>query len=231
MKPNGITRAAAALRHWERRQEVVANNLANASTTGFKAERVFARALAGAIPVPDVTTDRRPGTIQPTGQPLDLALDDPDSFFVIQTAAGERLTRGGSFGIDPQGRVVDAHGNAILTTEGPLVLQPGAVQIDSAGTVTVDDRAIARLRVERVPRTVPLQHEGGTRFLPDPARAAVPPAERGVRQGALEDSNVNTIGSMVDLIQIQRSYAAVQRAITTLDGARGSACNDIGRPA
>lgn len=230
MKPNGMTRAAAALRHWERRQEVVANNLANASTTGFKAERAFARAIGDSIPVPDVATDRRPGTIQPTGQPLDLALSDPDSFFVIQTPNGERLTRGGSFGIDPHGQVVDPHGNALLTTDGPLVLRPGAVQIDAAGTVTVDDRVSARLRVERVPRNVPLTHEGGTHFLPDPARSPVPPADRGVRQGALEDSNVNTMTSMVDLIEIQRAYASVQRAITTLDGTRGTACNDIGRP-
>jgi flagellar basal-body rod protein FlgG len=230
MKTNGMTSAAAALRHWERRQEVVANNLANASTTGFKAERVFAREVGDAIPVAQTVTDRRTGTIQSTGQPLDLALDDPDSFFVIQTPAGERLTRGGSFGIDPHGQVVDAHGNTLLTTEGPLVLGPGAVQIDATGTVTVDDRVTARLRVERVPHTVPLVHEGGTHFLPDPARQPVPPSERHVRQGALEDSNVNTIGSLVDLIDIQRAYASVQKAITTLDGARGTACNDIGRP-
>lgn len=230
MKPNGMARAAAALRLWERRQEIVANNLANVSTTGFKAERAFARVIDDAIPVPDVTTDRRPGSIRPTGQPLDLALADPESFFVIGTPEGERLTRGGSFGIGAHGEVVDSQGNALLTTDGPLVLGAGTVQIDGAGTVIVDDRAMARLRVERVSLGVQLRHEGGTRFLPDPARTPVPPADRRVLQGQLEDSNVNSMASMVDMIEIQRAYASVQRAITTLDEIRGTACNEIGKP-
>lgn len=230
MKPNGMAQAAAALRLWERRQEIVANNLANSSTTGFKAERAFARSIDDAIPVPDVSTDRRAGSIRPTGQPLDLALGDPDSFLVIQTPGGERLTRGGSFTIGAHGEVIDPDGNALLTTDGPLVLGPGSVQIDGAGTVMVDDRAVGRLRVESVPRGVQLLHEGGTRFLPDAASAPVSPADRRVLQGRLEDSNVNGMESMVDMIEIQRAYVSVQRAITTLDQIRGTACNDIGKP-
>jgi flagellar basal body rod protein FlgG len=230
MKTNGMTSAAAALRHWERRQEVVANNLANVSTVGFKAERVFSRQIGDAIPVPDAVTDRRGGTLQPTGQPFDLALDGDDAFFVVQTPNGERLTRGGSFRLDPEGRVVDAEGNALLTTEGPLAVPNGTITIDGGGTVHVGDRAIARLRIETVPRGVALQHEGGTRFLPDASRTPIASSERPVRQGFLEDSNVSSVGSMVDLIEIQRAYASVQKAITTLDGIRGVATMEIGKP-
>src|SRR5690606_32139902 len=146
------------------------------------------------------------------------------------TPGGERLTRGGSFTIGAHGEVIDSDGSALLTTDGPLVLGPGNVQIDGAGTVMVDDRAVGRLRVERVPRGVQLLHEGGTRFLPDPASTPVAPADRRVLQGQLEDSNVNSMESMVDMIEIQRAYVSVQRAITTLDQIRGTACNDIGKP-
>jgi flagellar basal body rod protein FlgG len=225
-----MTSAAAALRHWERRQEVVANNLANVSTTGFKAERVFSREAGDAIPVPDAVTDRRAGALQPTGEPLDLALEHEDAFFVIQTSNGERLTRGGSFRLDPEGRVVDAGGNALLTTDGELILPTGPLTIDASGVVHVGERAIAQLRIETVPRGAALQHEGGTRFLPDPSRQPLAPGERPVRQGFLEDSNVSSVSAMVDLIEIQRAYASVQKAITTLDGIRGVATTEIGKP-
>src|ERR1051325_4214106 len=84
----GMDTAASALRYWERKQEVVANNLANVSTDGFKAQRVFARLLDGMHPAPDTTTDFSTGALKETGAPLDLALEK-DGFFVVSTKAGE----------------------------------------------------------------------------------------------------------------------------------------------
>jgi flagellar basal-body rod protein FlgF len=84
------------MHYWERRQEVLANNLANANTDGFKAERVFARLMGDAMTAGDTRTDRTAGTLRQTHAPLDLALAD-DGFFVVETPDGERLTRGGSF--------------------------------------------------------------------------------------------------------------------------------------
>jgi flagellar basal-body rod protein FlgG len=76
-----------------------------------------------------------------------------------------------------------------------------------------------------------MQHEAGTLFVPPAGgRSPVAAESRSVRQGFLEDSNVNTVGSMVDLITVQRSYAAVQRTITTLDGIRHTIANDLGKP-
>src|SRR5687768_4258748 len=106
---NGMIRAASALYYWQRRQEIAANNLPNSETTDFKAERVFARVMGDAIPVADTTTDRTAGSLSTTEQPLDLAFAD-DAFFVVETPNGERLTRGGSFTLDAEGRVVDARG-------------------------------------------------------------------------------------------------------------------------
>ena len=116
---NGMIRAANALAYWERRQEVAANNLANTETTGFKAERVFARVMGDSIPVADTATDRTAGSLSATNEPLDLALGN-DSFLVVQTPNGERLSRGGSFSLDAEGRVVDGRGNPLLGEGGEI---------------------------------------------------------------------------------------------------------------
>lgn len=226
---NGMIRAANALYYWERRQEIASNNLANAETTGFKAERVFGRMIGDAIPVADTATDFRAGTLKETGSPLDLALSS-DGFFVVNTENGERLTRGGSFTLDPDGQVVDASGNPLLGEAGPIVAGNGRLEIDRQGVVRVNGAEVDRLRVETAPPNVKLQHEEGTLFIPDADRQAMANEDRQVRQGALEDSNVNTIDSMVDLISIQRAYSAVQKAVTTLDGVRDTISNALGRP-
>jgi flagellar basal-body rod protein FlgF len=226
---NGLTRAASAMQYWERRQEVLAHNLANANTDGFKAERVFARLMGDAMTVVDTRTDRTAGTLRPTHAPLDLALAD-DAFFVVETPNGERLTRGGSFRLDDDGRIADMSGNLLLGDGGPITVPPGTLEIDGAGVVRVDGEAVGQLRVEAVPADAQLVHEGGTLFLPDPDRQPIGADTRPVRQGFLEDSNVSTIGSMVDMISVQRAYTAVQKAITTLDAVRGTAVSDLGRP-
>lgn len=226
---NGLTRAASAMRYWERRQEVLANNLANANTDGFKAERVFARLMGDALTVTDTRTDRSSGTLRPTQQPLDLALDG-DGFFVVQTPNGERLSRGGSFQLDAEGRIADANGNLLLGDGGPITVPTGTLEIDGAGVLRVGGEPLGQLRVETVPADAQLQHEGGTLFLPHPERAPLAPGSTPVRQGFVEDSNVNTIGSMVDMISVQRAFAAVQKAITTLDAVRGTATSELGKP-
>jgi flagellar basal-body rod protein FlgF len=231
VKTTGMTSAASALRYWERRQEIVANNLANVNTEGFKAERVFARMMGGALPVPDTATDWRAGSLKPTGAPLDLAVEG-NGFFIVDTPAGERLTRGGSFRLDDSGRLVDANGHALLGEDGPisLPLPQGAVEIDAGGVVRVDGKEAGRLRIETTPPNVALAHEGGTLFVPDKTRQPLPTESRTVRQGFLEDSNVNSVSTMVDMISIQRAYAAVQEAVTTLDGIRNTISNQLGKP-
>src|SRR5581483_11925563 len=88
MPLNGMGSAASALRYWERKQEIVANNLANASTDGFKAQRVFAQLLDGVTPTAGTTSDFSNGSLRETGSTLDVALDGP-GFFVAKTADGE----------------------------------------------------------------------------------------------------------------------------------------------
>lgn len=226
---NGMTRAASALRYWERRQEIVANNLANADTNGFRAQRTFARALGDAVPVAQTAMDTQAGSLKQTGNPLDVALGG-DGYFVVSTPQGERFTRNGSFRLDPSHRLVDQDGNAVLGEGGPLTLPPGTVSVDGAGGVKVDGKQIGKLRVETVPPGTQMAHEAGTLLVPDASRTALDDSARSVRQGFLEESNVNPLTSMVDMIDIQRSYVAVQRTMVTLDGIRQTISNDLGKP-
>jgi flagellar basal body rod protein FlgG len=231
MKNDGISSAASALRYWERRQEIAANNLANATTDGFKAERAFARLLNDALPVPDARTDMRDGTLRPTGNPLDVAVHN-EGFFVVETAAGQRWTRGGAWQLSPDKRLADADGNYVLGERGPIKIAGGTVEIDRQGYVAVDGRIVDRLLLERPNAGVTLQHDEGTRFLRPTAeqRQAIDVSERDIRQGAIEESNVNSIGTMVDMISIQRNFASAQKVIGVLDDMRATITNDLAKP-
>lgn len=230
MKPDGIASAISALQYWELRQEVMANNLANASTDGFRGERVFARLLDGQNPVAESATDLKEGTFKPTGNPLDVAVRG-NAFFVVTTAEGERWTRGGAWRLDDAGRLTDAGGNPLLGTKGPIQVRAGATMtIDRAGVVRANNEVVDQLRLERG-ATPTLQHEGEGRYVPPAERTAVDAEFRQVHQGVLEESNVNAVSSLVDMISIARNYAFAQKVLTTLDGVRSTIANDIAKPA
>jgi flagellar basal body rod protein FlgG len=240
IRPTGIDHAAAALRNLERRQDVIANNLANVSTAGFKAERVFARLLdAQQTATVGTATDLRTGTITTTNAPLDLAMDR-EGFFVVDTPDGEQWTRGGAFGISDKGVLVDSTGNPVLGQDdehggmkGPITIPSNTreVRIDSGGAVIADGVQIARMRVERAGSGEHLDHVGNGHFKPSADRSALAIADRSIRQGALEESNVSSMDSMVDLISVQRAYASVQKVLTTIDSVSNLAATEIGRPA
>jgi len=224
-----MSSAASALQMLERKQQVLANNLANVSTRGFKAETTFARTMGNALAVTDTAVNLSAGTLTETHNPLDLAVEG-DGFFVIQTPSGERLTRSGSFRLDPERQLVDERGNAALGENGPLVLPLGRVEIDATGLVIVNGKPTQRLRLERVAPGVDLQHEGGTQFVPDASRQSIPPAQRHVHQGFLEESNVNPMSAMTEMLEVLHRYGAAQKTLSTIDETRGIAVNDLAKP-
>jgi flagellar basal body rod protein FlgG len=228
--PPGLSSAASALRYWERRQEVASNNLANVSTDGFKGERVFAQLLDNALPTARTSNDLRAGTLRETHDPLDVAVQG-DGFLVVDTPNGERFTRGGTLALDNQRHLVDGSGHPVLGEAGPITVPDGGdIAIDAKGTLRVDGKVVDRLRLERAGDKAELAHEGGTLFVPDANRKPLGDAERDVRQGFVEESNVNTVSSMVDMIAVQRAYASVQKAVSTIDAVRGMAVNELGKP-
>lgn len=239
IRPTGLDNAVAALRYYERRQEVVANNLANVNTDGFKGERAFARLMSdGSTPAIETATDFRAGPITATGAPLDLAISG-DGFFVAQTAQGERFTRGGSLRLDDARRLVDQGGHPLLAEPdaagnggGPVVVPADArtITVSAAGIVNADGKDLGRLRLESVPAGTRLQHDAGGLFVPGAARTSVAPDARTVRQGAREESNVGSVAALVDMIAVQRAYASVQKVLTTIDSARSIAVSELAKP-
>jgi flagellar basal-body rod protein FlgF len=245
LKNSGLTSAAAALHFYERRQQAIANNLANVETVGFKKERVFGRIVDDAVAAADAITDRSQGDISPTGNALDVAVQG-DAFLVVQTPDGERLSRGGSLRLDDQRRLVTQQGHLVLGEKGPITLPNGEIGIGRNGVITVQPPATgsdrlakggisarlnaAVLRIETVPLTSTLQHAGGGLFLPDAARKPAAESDRQVMQGALEASNVNAIESLTEMIDTVRAYADVQKSISVMDDIRGIAANQIGKP-
>ena len=113
MKTPGLESALSAMRYWRTKNQVLAHNLANVGSQGFKGQSVFARLLPGNRPEAVAGLDLTPGSFEETGGPLDVALEG-DGFFVVDTAQGERLTRAGSFQLDDYGTLVDVEAEEVF---------------------------------------------------------------------------------------------------------------------
>jgi len=221
--------SARALRYWEARQAAVANNLANAGTAGFKGERVFAQLLAEGDLVARSRTNFSAGAMAPTGRDLDVALAG-DGFLVVETDDGaERWTRAGSLSLSPEGVLVDGGGRAVLGASGPMVLPPGHVEITERGEILVDGEPLGRLRIERPEEDADPERLGANLWVPTETRVTLEPEEVRVLQGHLEDSNVDPVGALVEMIEIQRAYTAIQRSMQTGDVMMQAITNEIGR--
>jgi flagellar basal-body rod protein FlgF len=229
MPLNGMDSAASALGYWERKQEVVANNLANVSTDGFKAQRVFATLLDGIRPEADAVTDLSTGNLKQTGGSMDVALKGA-GFLVVSTPDGERYTRGGSLHEDSKHFLVDANGNQVLGNKGPMKLNGGPIKIAADGTVTQGGQIVDVLRVENAPTGTQLAHQGDALWVPAATKQVVAPKDREVEQGYIEESNVNSMGALIDMVAVQRSYASVQKAVTTMDSVNETITTQLAKP-
>lgn len=233
MPLRSIENAARALQYFQRLQENLANNLANAPTDGFKRDLMYGQLIGNnASPVPMQMLDLTQGTLRETGGSFDLALEG-QGFFVVGTAQGERLTRGGAFHLDPGGMLVDTQGDPVLGVDGPILV-PGdggeSFEVLADGSVMVDGSTVGVLRIENVADQDQLEKGGLGRFVANGATEAVNAAETRVRQGAIEESNVDTINGMIDLITVQREFQANMSALQSLDGQLEKVANRLGQP-
>lgn len=205
---------------------LVANNIANANTTGYRQQGVvfseFVRDMPGN---PSLSMSRaeirntslQQGVLTETGGPFDFAIEG-DGFFMVETPAGNRLTRAGSFSSSAAGDVVTMDGHRVLDSNGaPVFVPPDAVSVDvgSDGTLSVEGQLLGQIGVYRVAEPKDLVREGGTLFRSD---AGIEPVEQPVvLHRFLEGSNVNAIGQVTRLVEIQRAYELGQSFLDSED--------------
>lgn len=221
----GLYIAASGMLAEQIRQDQIANDLANASTPGYKGDRTAQRSFGDlllansangapvgrqstAVQVDSIETDFSPRPSRETGEPLDFAITG-EGFFAVQTAQGTRYTRNGQFTLDPQGRLVTAQGDPVLDTAGRAI---------TATDGTVDPR-----RLGVVALTDP-RKEGDSLVTGTPSGAAAGT----VRSGALESSGADAARSMVDMIASMRAFEAGQKVIQTIDETLGQAVTKVG---
>ena len=210
-----------------RELDIVANNIANVDTTGFKVEGTMVKTdpATGARMVDGppslkfviddgVTRDFSQGAMRQTDGPLDLAIDG-QGFFKIQTAAGERYTRDGRFTLSPDGKLTTQAGDAVQGESGEIVVNPalGPVSIAVDGTVSQGANKIGKLAVVTFDDLSGLSKTGDNQFRNASNLQPQPTTAARVRQGMLEGSNVNSILQVTRLIEISRAYESMARTI------------------
>lgn len=223
------------------RQDLTANNLANANTTGFKRQLVFSQEFSEAqrklLPtgadwekarIIGIKIDFSPGPMERTEDPLHLAIDG-DAFFVIDTPNGEMYTRGGNFTASPEGRLVTLDGYPVMSTTGEIIIEGGEFIVDSRGQMIVDDQSIGQLQLVTFPQPYPLQPAAPGLFAVVPGGPGPSTAEEfSLRQGMLEGANVNLISEMVNMIESYREFETGQRLLQIQDETLGKAVNQLG---
>ncbi|HEX2942253.1 MAG TPA: flagellar basal-body rod protein FlgF [Rhodopila sp.] len=220
--------ATSRLTAQQRKMDVIANNLANANTPGYREERVqfsdWIDKQQGTAPVRGIrsisyTQDRatwreaQAGTITHTGNPYDLALSG-DGYFTINTKNGPRLTRDGRFGPMPDGTLADSSGNPVLDVNGkPIKIPPTEVRVAIAGdgSVSSESGTLGKIGVVQPKDPMAMQAEGGTTFIAN--SPTTPVRSPGIVQGAVEDSNVQPVLEMTRMIDTQRQFQFVTQVI------------------
>jgi flagellar basal-body rod protein FlgF len=235
-----------------RELEVVANNIANINTTGYKSDSsIFEQFLmppasSGGFPAGSqqlaYVRDRQtwhnlgPGPIQRTGGSLDVAIDG-DAFLTVQTAAGPRYTRNGALQMSPTGALVTSAGDPVLGIGGPIQFQntDHDISIGEDGTITVREGASAtsdstrgQLQLARFANPEALQKQGSSLFSA-PTGVTPQPASTGVRvvQGSIEQSNVSAVSEMARMIEITRTYEQIASVLQQENTERATALDKL----
>jgi len=228
---SGFYAASAGLKAQSQALEVIAHNLANVNTPGFRGEKTTFQSLlalargAAANPLNTATNnygilegthlDLSAGTLTNTGNSLDVGIEG-SGFFAINTQQGARYTRNGSFQVSSTGELVTQTGDQVQGTTGPIRVPPGPVAISPDGTLSVDGAVAGQIKLVDFPAGTPLLSEGAA-LLFAPAGSEQAAQKVSLRQGMLETSNVNAITAVTSLIGVQRQAEMMARALSLLD--------------
>ncbi|MGE5645488.1 MAG: flagellar hook-basal body protein [Acidobacteriota bacterium] len=219
--------AASGMRSRLESLEMLANNLANSATSGFKLDResynLYAAPEAFSPDAPDPTvlpvverhwTDFSQGQLTPTGNPLDFALGGR-GFFALNGRSGALYTRSGSFQLSPAGLLISGDGLPVRAAGGGNIqLQPNLpVEVAADGTVRQGGVVAARLEITDFDRPEALTRAGRNCFADSGAAGAKPAAAPNLRQGALEASNVEAPEAAIRLVNLMRQFETLQKAM------------------
>lgn len=239
--PDMMPALVSSMRSEWQRHDLLANNLANVSTVGYKQDELalvpaYAQRAAFAPGFPPVATqamsewtDFSQGGIRETGRGLDVALNGP-GFFVVDTARGTRYTRAGSLSVGQDGYLAASDGSRVEGQNGPIAIRSSDVVVTGQGEILAGGRPVGTLRIVDFPKPYALLKEGDGMFVPvssDVTPEPVPNTQ--VIGGALEESNVNAVRTMVNMIELLRRYETAQRVVQAEDEANRYTTTEMGR--
>ena len=226
----------------QRQMDVVANNMANLNTTGFKTENIlFEEYIMPVARDQDFPTLDQPlsfvqdwatihdlsgGAMVQTGSELDVGLNG-DGFFAVDTPAGERWTKSGSFQISANGLLVDSSGNPVLGQGGPIQFGPEetGIQIAADGSISSSAGAKGSLRLVEFANPQELTREGNNLWAGGTPLAAT---NTRAMQGFIEKSNVSGVSEMAEMIRVTRAYESIANLTTKQDELRRTAIQRLG---
>ena len=212
---------------------MLANNIANSGTSGFKADQEFYSVLRDELPIVESRwTDFSQGTVQPTGNPLDLALEGK-GFYALKSPAGVVYSRGGSFRISGAGQLSTPEGYTLRNTRNngqPIVVDPAQVfTVDREGIVRQSGQELGQIEVRDFSDAARSLTKLGASYFSS-GTAPVAPAEAvTVRQGALEQSNVPVADAAIRLVSVMRQFEMLQRAMAVGAEMNKRAVDDVSR--
>lgn len=243
----GIYASGSGMQPRMLRMDVIANNLANIDTTGFKKENFFVQVLqqtahANALGKEELAgldvkqyTDFSEGSLRQTNNSLDLAIEGR-GFFVIETPQGTRYTRNGNFMLATDGTVVTSEGRPVMGANGKIQfpqlqkITDGKLSISENGEITLNRTIIGKFKIVDFDNLAKLKKEGSSMFhVSDDERPRdVESSATKIRQGYLEESNVEGIAEMIAMVELNRSFETDQKSIQYQDATLERAM-DVGR--
>ena len=253
----GLYTAGAGMMLQMARQDVVANNLANVNTSGYKKQVAVAQAFPNMLmsrlgeikknsqgeyqPVPiklvggvgtgaaveKIYSDLSMGNIRKTDNATDLALSS-DGYFAVLTPQGERYTRNGQFKINSEGILTTNQGHPVLDTGDQPITLEGEFAIDEMGNISVHGESIAQLKTVSFDNPQYLQREGDNLLALQEREAGINLERPGILQGYIEESNVNAVKEMVEMINVVRAYESMQKVVQAEDETTQVAIDQVG---
>ncbi len=243
----GIYSSGSGMQPRLMRLDVIANNISNADTTGFKKDDIFVQILKDAGVAQSVGkgdlagldvkefTDFTEGSMRPTNNPLDIAIQG-DGFFALDTPEGTRYTRNGNFKLAEDGSIINSNGYHVQGAAGRIVIpnadktQQTDIMVTKAGEIYSGKNLIGKIKAVTFADMQHLSKVSGTMFKADQAPKEVSISDEATtfRQGYLEESNVESLSEMVQLIELSRSFETDQRTMRYQDSTLEKAL-DVGR--